>query len=169
MARGRGSGRRTDYEWVNFGDILAGINPGSAAAFGVQALGFTLAGTVTRIRGRVGATLDTGAVNELGLLLCGLLVMTGDAVVTGSAPELSTNQVDEASWVWRGSLFLSSGQEAAVVTDALSNDLVVDSKAMRRVKPGEVLAMVFEAPAGLWADQAGTIDAVYDLHVLVGR
>ena len=166
MARARG--RRTDYNWGNVGDVNEDINPGSGAVYGGTAFAFNLAGTLVRIRGRVGATLDTGAVGEMGLLLCGLTLVTADAFVTTSAPELATNASDEASWIWRGSLYLSSGSEAGVIGDNLSADLEIDSKAMRRIKASSVLAMVFEAPATVWIDQTGVIDAVYDLHILVG-
>jgi len=169
VARQRRAGRRTDYEWANISDLLAAVDIGGAAAFGAQGLVFSIAGTVTRVRGRIGAVLDTGGAGEFGLLLCGLMTLANDSFVGGTAPELATQGVDEASWLWRGSLWLSSGKEAAVVPDQLSVDLVVDTKAMRRMKPNETLAIVFEAPAAAWVDQTGTMDVIYDLHVLVGR
>jgi len=164
----RSSGRRTDYQWAQIGDVIGAVDPGIAARFGT--IGFVIAApqTLTRLRGRVSATLNAGAVNELGHLLFGVMVLKNELFVAGAAPELHTEAADEASWVWRGSLFLSSGSEAAIVPDQLSDSMIIDSKAMRRVKTNDTVAVVVEAPNGQWIDQAGTIDVVYDLHMLFG-
>ena len=168
MARTRGTGRRTDYSWGQTGDILIAIDIAADAVYGAVGFNFLEAGTLTRIRGRIGATLNTGGVGEQGLFLCGLTIVHNDSFTAGVAPELFTGSVDEASWIWRGSLFLSAGDEAAVVTEKLSGDIEIDTKAMRRVKPNDLLAMVFEAPLEEWVDGGGTINAFYDLHILFG-
>ena len=64
---------------------------------------------------------------------------------------------------------MTSGAEAAIVTDGLHDSLVVDTKAMRCVKPNDTVAFVFQTPAELVKDQTGTIDIAYYLHCLAGE
>ncbi len=172
MARGSGRsrGRRTDYSWAGVGDIIAALDIGAVASFMGNSSQFTGAGTIMRVRGLVGATLNAGAVSESGIVLCGLVVVSNDAKVAGAAPEFTVSGADaeEGHWLWTGSIYLSSGLEAAIVNDQLSSTVEVDSKAMRRVKPNDVLAMVVEAPSALWTDQAGTISITARWRLLIG-
>ena len=164
----RRQGRRTDYSWANCGDLVADVDPGAAAVF-VCGLQVVEAATVTRIRGRIGAVLDAGGLQEHVMLLAGITIVGSDAFAAGIAPELfSAAGPDEASWVWQGSLFLTSGAEPAVVPDGLSASLEIDTKAMRRVKNLEVVALVVEIPAELALDQAGVVDVIGFLHLLTG-
>ncbi len=167
----RSSGRRTDYEWANFGDVHLAQDLGAGQAiFSSTALGFNVAGTIMRCRGRVGVILDTGGVDENAIILCGLMVGNSDLIAaTTPAPELFTTGTDEARWLWQGQLYVNSGAEAAVIPDFLSATIELDTKAMARVKPGQSLAFVYEAPAALVTDQAGTFDISYFVHSLLGR
>jgi len=165
------SGRRTDYNWQNVGDVETGHDLSTASAvFGTTALAFSNAQTIMRVRGKVGVVLDTGGVDESTMIICGLLVMNADAFAVGdaAAPDMVLNAVDEASWLWQGALFVNSGAEAAVITEFLSDNIEIDTKAMRRVKAGQVLAFVFQTGSPLTTDQAGTLDLTYYLHVLTG-
>ena len=164
----RRQGRRTDYQWTNFGDATQGADLGVDATFGPTALTINIPGTVTRIRGKIGVVLDTGGVDESAIILCGIMIAPSDVVIAGSTPELFTTGVDEASWIWQGALYVNSGGEAAVITEFLSDSIDVDTKAMRRVKPNEDIVFVHQAPAALANDQAGTYDISYYLHVLLG-
>ncbi len=167
MARSsRGSGRRTDYEWFNIGDTAVAQAVSVNATLGVTAFLFAAPATISRLRGKVGVVLDTAAVNESFMVVCGLFI--GNADLTNS-PELFTNGVDEGSWIWQGALFVNSGAEAAVVTDALSDSIEIDSKAMRRVKNGMNLFFAHQAPAAVSVDQGGTYDISYYVHGLAGR
>ncbi len=170
MARGRRSGRRTDYIWAAFGDSIIALDQAQAASVATTGFVFSIAGTIVRIRGTIGATLDAGAVDEQVMLLLGLTVMNGDAFTVGIAPEIFPDGAgaDEASWIWQGALYLSSGAEGAVVSDQLMGSLEIDTKAMRRVKTNDVLALILQAPPLLGVDQTGTIDLSYYIHVLVG-
>ena len=164
MARDRG--RRTDYQWSNFGDRENGQDIATVASFGTTGLASDRAHTCVRIRGRVGVILDAGAVNESAMILCGLVRVTTDAFASGAAPEIFANGDDEASWVWQGALWVNSGDEAAIVPDALSDSIEVDSKAMRKFKTNDTLAFVHEAPGALANDQAGLYNLTYYFHVL---
>ncbi len=169
MADSRRSGRRSDYEWSHFGDVENTQDLATVAKFGSTGLLFQSTSTINRIRGRVGVVLDTGGIGEATMILCGMFVATSELVVAGSAPELGNNGVDEASWIWQGSLYLNSGAEAAVITEFLSMSIEVDTKAMRKVKANEELVFVHESPASLTTDQAGTYDLTYSMHVLSSR
>jgi len=171
MARGsRGSGRRTDYEWFNIGDVEVGEDLSvDTAVFGTTNFIFGSAGTLTRLRGKVGVTLDSAAVDESSMILCGLLVMPSDAVVAGAAPELSNNGVDDGSWIWQGALYVTSLAEAQVSPQFLSDSIEIDSKAMRRVKGNQSLVFIFQSPAALTRDAAGTYDITWFVHGLFGR
>ncbi len=171
MPRGRSRGRRTDYSWGGLGDVDTGIDPGAAARFGGQASTFGSASTVMRVRGMVGATLNAAAVNEFMLVLFGIGIFQADQVASGIVPEFTTDgsTVESGHWLWTGAIYLSSGLEGTVVTDKLSGDLVIDSKAMRRVKANDVIAMAFEIPAALAQDQGGTVDIAWRFRTLIGQ
>ena len=167
MLRGR-SGRRTDYSWTNFGDVATGAAINAGGIFGGTGSVVATPQTLTRVRGKVGVVLDTVAANESIIFLCGLMVASSDGFVAGAAPEIFTNAGDEASWIWQGALFVDSGAEAAVITDNLSASIDVDSKAMRKLKPGQTIAFVHEAPLELAVDQGGTYDVSFFFHCLIG-
>ena len=169
----RRSGRRTDYDWSQFGDVMGSQDLSSTAAQqGAIGLLFAKAETITRVRGKVGVTLDAGGVNESALILCGMTVMGTDAFGAGTVPPelFGASALDEGSWLWQGQLYVSSGAEASVdgAFPGLVATLDVDTKAMRRVKSGMTLAFVFQTPAELVVDQTGTFDLTYWLHVLTG-
>ena len=166
----RSRGRRTDYLWVGAGDVIPDVDPGAAAQFGVTATSVGGASTLMRIRGVIGATLNAGAVQEHMQILFGLLIVSSDAFAAGVAPEftISGAPAEEGHWIWTGSLYLSSGSEGSVVSDHLSGSLEIDSKAMRRVKANDVLAVVTEIPAALAVDAAGDVDVIYRYRALFG-
>ena len=163
----RRTGRRSDYQWGNFGDQEFDQDLSTAdAVYGTTGLIVGVASTIMRIRGRIGITLNSPAVAEHCMILCGLMIVTADHFAVGAAPELLTNGNDEASWIWTGSLYVSSGEEAAVTTDQASDTVEVDTKAMRKAKANDLVAFVFQAPAELVQDQAGTFNLTYWMHVL---
>ncbi len=165
----RRSGRRTDYSWVNTGDLETGLDLSTTdAQFGTSSLQFTEAGTITRVRGKLAVQLDAAAVDERALILFALMVLPIDAFNASSPPEIFTGSGDEASFLWQGALWVSSLAEAAVQPNFLAASLDIDTKAMRRIKPNETLALVIHTPAELTVDQTGTYDVAYFLHVLFG-
>ncbi len=169
MPHGR-TGRRTDYQWSNFGDVEAGLDLSTATGrFGTTGLVSLVPHTCMRIRGRVAARLSAGTVDEDAFILVGLVKVATDSFVGGAAPEIFTNSDDEASWIWQGVLYVSSGTEAAVANDGLEDVIDVDSKAMRKFKVNDTLAFVSHTPAELVTDQAGTYDLKYYFHVLRGE
>ncbi len=159
---------RPDYSWSNFGDVMEDQDLSSTSGIlGTTAQTVLTSQTLIRTRGRVGVTLNATAVDERTMLLMGLVIMNGDAfTVGGTAPEIFTGVDDEASWIWQGSIYLDSGNEAAVNTNQLWGTVEVDNKAMRKLKPGQVIAFVFQTPPALTTDQGGTYDLIYYFHCL---
>ncbi len=161
-------GRRADYSWSHAGDEENGQDLGAnTGVFASSALAITVPGTIVRIRGKIAAQLDAGAADERAMILVGLTVVRSDYFASGTAPELfSGAPADEGSWLWQGQLFVSSGSEGAVVNDFLVDRIEIDTKAMRKVKSGDSLVLVHQAPAGLVIDQTGTYDLMWYIHCL---
>ncbi len=160
---------RPTYQWSNFGDVENNQDLSTATSrFGSSGSAVNTAQTLIRVRGKVGVTLDAAAVNERAMILCGLIAVNGDAFAAGdtAAPEIFTNSDDEASWIWQGALYVDAGSEAAVNENRLSDSIEVDSKAMRKLKPGQVITLVIHTPAELVSDQTGLFDLVYFFHCL---
>jgi len=174
MPRGRSRGRRTDYSWKGVTDIVNAIDIGDASAYlGTFSILSTPA-TLMRVRGQVYVQLDPAAVDERATILCGIGVFTEDAVAAGVAPEFTTNGGDEefGGWLWTGALFVSSGAGTLLDTTAsgftFAAHLEIDSKAMRRLKPQDRVAFVFQAPAVGAQDQGGTLDLMVQYRCLLG-
>ncbi len=165
MARSRG--RRSDYQWTQFGDVENAHDISSAVGtLGSTVSVVTIPQTLMRTRGRIGAYLDAGGVDESVMLLCGVTVLSADAV---AAPELfQSSQVDDANWIWQGQIFLHSGVGVVAGSEeGQFGSIEVDSKAMRRLKPSSQVVFVFQTPAELVTDQGGTLDISWYLHCLI--
>ncbi len=167
MARRRG-GRGLDYDWVSTG----GSNSAIDLAVGVAALGsgsidINSAATIMRTRGLVAIQLDATAVDERALIAVGIIVVSDNALAAGTAsvPAPFTDSSDD--WLWYDFMWVSSGAEGAVVSDFLAQRTVIDSKAMRKVKAGENLALVVEVVVA--SDQGGSFDLQYGFRSLSGR
>ncbi len=163
----RRSVRRTDYTWFGAADAVTTIDLGTGTA---AVLGNTVvvnsAGTLVRLRGQVYVQLDTSAVDERAMIAVGIIKATDEAVAAGVASLPHPHSDGDAEWIWHRYLSISSLAEPAVVTDALFDRAIIDSKAMRRFKQNEVVVLVAEVADGL--DQGGTWDMMYGYRVLFG-
>ncbi len=168
MARGRGSGRKTDYEWVATGGLVTALDLASTSA-GLFTGGIAIAGpgTLVRTRGRVMAQLDAAAVDERVVVAVGIGVFDNRAVAAGlaSLPRPFTDRGSRV-WMWVGMLIVSSGAEGAVVSDGLFNWADIDSKAMRKVKEETTVTAVAEVIDSV--DATGTMDLVIGYQQLIG-
>ena len=166
----RRSGRRTDYLWASSGDQELAVDLSTnTGTFGTTAFQTTLPQTLTRLRGKVGVTLDAAGVEESCMLLCGVAVVSAEYFVSGSAPEIFVaNDSDEVNWVWTGGLYLSAGAEGATNTNGLIRDIEIDSKAMRKMRANSSVVFVHQTPAELKTDGGGTLDITWWLHFLLG-
>ncbi len=142
------------------------LDVGDAALASLNLVAFEAPFTIMRIRGQLLAQLNAAAVNERVVLAVGIIVITEEQSSTGvtAIPNPQTDM--DADWIWHGFLTVTSGQEAAIVNEGLIDRLEIDSKAMRRVKPGMSLALV--AAVAFSVDQAGSVDFMYGARVLVG-
>ena len=139
MARGR-SGRRSDYEWFGARVSLTGVTSGSS----IQAIvSVNAAGTIMRIRGRLAAVISAVSAPAITEVTMGLIIATDDAVAVGATaipdPELDS----DAEWMWHGTLIVRSNSATLAETGGDGTDrLVVDTKAMRKVKTNSQLVLV---------------------------
>ena len=153
------------YTWFTFGE--ASVNdPIPSKVLGVAGAQAQVSLTTVRIRGTVGAVLDTGGINEAVMVRFGLVKVTGDAFAAGATSIPGPGSDREADWIWTGQLFLDSGAEAAIVTENLSAQLSVDTKAMRKLRAGDTFAFMAETLAAEITDQGGTLDFFYAIDVL---
>jgi len=166
MARGR-SGRKTDYEWqaacgnVSAVDIAVGV-----ATVPIWFIDFTVPATLMRIRGHILLQLDAAGVDERALVSFGIGLFSTDARVAGAVPEV----FDEAEfgWIWYGFGSVTSLAEAAIAGEGpgMIHRIEVDSKAMRKVKPNQSIALVAEVCST--SDMGGTVDILAGARVLFG-
>ncbi len=159
-------GRRTDYEWHRISDMGGAIDGAEGTkVLGVTTFSFGESGTIVRLRGSVFVQLDSAAVDERVGVTIGIGVFDDTALAAGVA-SLPGPDVDRSSrsWMWLGTLWLSSGAEASVVPDDLMNQMVVDSKAMRKVKAEGSLAVIAQIAASV--DQGGDVDWGYAIDFL---
>ena len=172
MARGRSFRGHTSSvahkQWVLADDSLTAID----LAEGTQATGTTglvanVPITVLRIRGLIGAQLDPGATDERVLLLFGLIVVPVPAFNVGGVSMPGPVSEDSDDWIWQGGLWLTVGAEAGVAQEGSFGSLEIDTKAMRKMKPDEVMALVVQVAESV--DQAGTFDAQYYFRMLLGN
>ncbi len=132
-------------------------------------LAFTAPATILRIRCHdILLMLDsTQQVGDTIILTLGLGIVSSDAAALGATALPDPGAEAEYPWLWWGQSVLRS-EVAAGVNDRGSSmyRFGVDSKAMRRVKPGQSLLWVIEA-SGLAGAPVTLID-VCSTRVLVG-
>jgi len=158
----RDRGRRTDYTWS-----------GNSVGLAIAANGTTLtsivvvgsAGTIMRSRGELVASIDGPVDNDKTLVAFGLIKVTEEQVVVGFTSVPNPNDDPDAAWLWHG--FIPLGSQA-IVNQAAGYEvgrLTVDSKAMRKMKQTEAIALVIDNLA-----LAGTpaIDVVGGFRILIG-
>ncbi len=165
---GRRSGRGPDYNWGSFqGEITAVDLAEGTVATGSTGFIFAQAGTVVRMRGLVTAELDAGAATaENALIVLGIIKVSQNAFDVGITAIPNPTDDSGEDWIWQGSLYVSTGSQSGGA-DFGSNAVdrvVVDSKAMRKIKDGEVFVIV--ADVAVSDNQTGTADLKYYVRVL---
>ena len=166
MARAR-SGRRTDYTWSGAPLLINLIDLAVGAGGSQDAFTFNVAGTVTRTRGEVLLQLDPTAADERAVVAMGLIVASENAVAAGfaSLPGPHTDASDD--WFWHSYVTVTSLAEAGVVEgDGLFARVMIDSKAMRKVKASE--HVVFVAEVANSVDAGGSLDLIGGIRLLLG-
>ena len=153
-------------EWSNtlvsaFSTAVAQTNVGGTLLFLGPA-------TILRCRGFVQASFDaTVQVGDRMNIAFGLGVFSSDAVTAGAGSLPDPFAEPEFPWMWWGTMRLSAEVAAGSQSwGTASQRLEVDTKAMRKIKPGQSLAWVSETsgPVG-----APTTDVTFGItRVLIG-
>ena len=110
---------------------------------------FSIPATILRIRGMLLVTLDNAAEGDDTFLTAALGMVSSDAAALGATAMPDPGSEPEYPWLWWASIPLFATQSITGVDPSFSTvsgaaRLEVDSKAMRKVKPGESLIWVFQ-------------------------
>ena len=165
MARGRRAGRGPDYEWHAFAGLGTAVDLTVTTA-SLGSTSFAIAspgGTIVRLRGRVFAQLDAGAVDERVVLAVGIGVASTPAVAAGIGSLPTPHSEASYPWMWHQYLVLSS-LAGGTSQDAEFMSAVIDGKAMRKVKADQSLFIAIEVASVV--DAAGTFDWMYGIRFL---
>ena len=166
VVRAGRSGAVHNKEWAASCAIatLIDLAPATTVAFSM----FTAdeAETILRLRGELICTLDAAGVNESAVVAVGVGVITARASAAGVAAVPRPATEGSFPWMWHGWFNVTSGQEAAINQNFLTDRLTVDSKAMRKIKETEILVLVFEICTS--NNQGGAVTVFGGLRVLTG-
>ena len=162
MARGA-SGRRTDYIWNGTGVGLS-ISSGGSQLSDITGQ-FGAAGTIFRVRGELLASIDSPTDGAKVLITAGIIRITEEQLAVGITAVPNPLADLDADWLWHGFVPLMF-----VTPDAASGEaagrLVIDSKAMRKMRQGELLGMVVDSNALTGTD---AVDIVFGVRILFGN
>ncbi len=143
VPRGRSGGvHNKEWEVACLNGTSSDLAIGTTTAF--QLFVADEAETILRLRGEIMLTLDAAAVVEEASIAIGIATVSSRAVAAGSASLPRPGSEGSYPWFWHGWGHISSGREAAVNTNQLFVRIPVDSKAMRKIKEDEDVALVFE-------------------------
>ena len=149
MARGRSTGRRSDYTWQGLTAGMAKFTLAAGAQSMTPIVVYGTAGTLVRCRGEILASIDGPADGDALGIACGLIMADDDAVGAGVASIPSPATDLDAEWIWHGFLLMQiqagTGVGASLNVGAVVDRLKVDSKAMRRFKQNEQLVFAVQA------------------------
>ena len=166
MARARQSGRRTDYTWQGDSGWFATAVAAAGSLGNTAIVTFNEPGTIVRIRGSGLAQLDQGGADGAAVYAMGLMVVSDDQNTAGVTAIPSPLEDKDGDWIWHrsGVLRTITGTDSDTYGSQVDR-FEVDSKAMRRVKQNDVLAMVVDM-----ANFTGTntVDAAASFRVLFG-
>ena len=158
------AGRKIDFK--NWEDIPA-IDLSSTAAETIigPSLNFGIPATILRVRGNLVVFFDGAADTSQQNVAMGLAVLSTDAVAAGAGSVPDPAAEAEFPWLWWTSVPIAHHVVgAAVLQDLAFARVVVDSKAMRKVKPGESLVIVYQTTAAITTTR---IDQSH-IRVLIG-
>ena len=137
--------KKIDFkEWFSIPGLLTqrasdGTEVGGSVSFAAPA-------TLMRFRSGIQASFDETkqAGDEMNIAF-GLGIFSTDAVTLGSTALPDPASEPEYPWIWWGEIFLESFVAAAAEAWGFPQQkLMVDSKAMRKVKPGQSIAWVIQ-------------------------
>jgi len=163
----RGGGKKIDFkQWGSITGLIAELSANQTTISG--SLAFTVPATILRFRGYVAAMFDESmqAGDQL-ILTFGLGLFSTDAVALGATAMPEPANEPEFPWIWWKEMRLDAFAAAAVSTYGSTNQRYeVDSRAMRKVKPGESFAFVVQATGAQGAPV--TLVDIGQTRVLIG-
>jgi len=167
MARSR-VGRRVDYNWGNtMARINVSVQSAGTATIGQTALLFAQAQTIMRVRGAVVLGIGAAAAATDAMIIClGLIVVSENAFGAGAASVPSPFEDIGDDWLWHGVFPLrafSASPTGIQLVGSMQRE--IDSKAMRRVKEGDVLTFVAD---GIDLDAGATYSLSAGIRILTG-
>ncbi len=150
----RRSGRVIDFKaWAAISGQTTSIAAAQTTTF--ASLSFTFSATILRLRGWWMVSLDGAADTDINQVVLGIGVVSTDAVAGAALPDPS--QEPEFPWV-----FWDTATVAAILPDAGSAQdfafnmavtrQVIDSKAMRKVRPSQSLVAVVQTTSAAPVD-----------------
>jgi len=112
-----------------------------------SSLGFLIPATILRVRSRILISNDSPADTEQVNLAFGLGIVSSDAVAAGAGSLPDPDGEPEYPWLWWDDIAIQSFGGAVSPVEITPfgegcREIIVDSKAMRKVKPGETLTWV---------------------------
>jgi len=161
-------GKKIDFkQWTSAPGLISSITTIGTILSG--SLQFSSPFTILRVRGHVAAFFDsTKQLTDLMILTYGLGIISTDAFTagTGSVPDPSGEP--EYPWLWWNQIrldgLLANTQSESWGPSSLR--LEVDTKAMRKVKPGQTLVMIAQATNVVGAPE--TLIDIGQMRVLLG-
>ncbi len=148
----RRQGRKIDFKsWVPIFSISLVISSDSTVQG--AAVAFTGPGTILRCRGRILVALDESHVlGDKAKLAVGLGITSTDAFNAGAGSMPDPASDVDYPWLFWDEVHLNATAAADdQAFGGIVREIMVDSKAMRKVKPGEALSWVVQ-----YADIVGT-------------
>ena len=126
---------------------LPGVATGTISG---ASIAFLEPATVLRCRGEVLVAMDeTMQVGDKALIAFGLAIVSTDAFTLGATALPDPAGDANFPWLWWHQTLMASNLAVGLNNQGSSvARIVIDTKAMRKVKPLESLAMVFQVVAG---------------------
>ena len=124
--------------------------------------------TLTRVRGTAKVHLIPNAVSNTMIVAVGLIVVSADAFAVGAAAVPGPITDIDSAWIWHHAFTLGPTQAAAEAGDAIDqyDRVAIDSKAQRKLSPGDTVAFVWEALSLSGTPTADGVVAVRELILL---
>ncbi len=156
-------GAVTLLDWTT----LAASSSVIAASFSSSALGTAglSPGTLVRVRGELNVETDQEAASEAFSGAFGI-AMVQQPALAGGVGNIPTPITEAASDVWQTWQPFSSAFTFVSATGLHSSDgrYVIDSKAMRKIEPGEALVLVLENAAAVGMNFVLNVRLLFKYH-----
>jgi len=168
MARSFPPPRRVT-QWGNVMLRTAIQGQGASTGLGTVNVGaeFLVAATLTRIRGNASVRIIPNVAGASMIVGLGLVLVSGEAFAAGAASMPSPTDAIDFSWIWH-QLFVFPPSVSTEVVNELGSvqEVVIDAKAQRKVRPGDTLAFVWDGIITTGAPVADGIAAIRHLVLL---